>query len=949
VLEQVVQASSLWGFGAQGAARSLAEPRAWRLSLQRLGASVYEYPCEAQDGALVMAHCEARLAFAAHFVRGSRVLEAGCGTGLGARLFRASGAAHVLGLDYSEDALRRARAATADEAIEYRQWDLNRTPLPLPSEQFDVVVCMEVLEHVQEHAALIAEFRRVLVPGGRLILSVPDKNYEEACAGFNGYRNIYHVRVPDRVELKQLLAGFDQVRYARQIDFTGSAVVEDNAADLVGGFRGCPTDLDLDPVETILTVGVKLPAEAARPVPPFAPHLCLFDNALGRDLGARRHGQNLERALREVTYQRCTEANRADLAIDDLGTRLANRSADQTVTERELMKEWLQGGAEAYVRGALYPGEWMQQLAVRFSEAAGIHLPGPVAPRRSPWELWISGTDFHLRPGSERPRDAHTVVFPRPATAVPFKTLWRWDRAGASTVWFLEPEGWKQYDLRGHLAWRMYRRLVRATPSPVANWLGLADPQTQGRVALRAMRFFRRQGLPEVFYPHGTNPHLAWKEWVAEGEGESPVRPTGRPLKVLQYTGSLNCGGAERQLCNLALGLARRSTDVNVLTTCPLDDDRGHYLQLLHDARIPVREASRPAVGWEALAAVPWHLLQAVPLEVQESVLSLAFELIAGKPDVLHCWLDQPNVIGAIAGLMARVPHIIFSTRNANPTNFSRLFTPYMQKWYRLAAQSGRVHFIANSHSGAASYADWLGIPVERFHVIFNGLRFDHFPEPTPEARRQARALFGLRPSDRVVSGVFRLAAEKQPELFLKVIGAVRAQVPGLRVLMAGTGDLEKQVAEKVRALGLEDCVRMLGRRSDVGNVFLASDGTLLTSLLEGCPNVALESQYLGVPIVATAGGGTADAVLHGQTGFLTDTTDAGGLARYLTQVLTDDALRSRLAASGPAFVKARFSPEQMVEQTFAVYEVAFGRHLGRRRIVPEAANSWPTPQGLAG
>src|SRR5262249_19202426 len=150
---------------------------------------------------------------------------------------------------YSEDALRRARAATADEAIEYRQWDLNRTPLPLPSEQFDVVVCMEVLEHVQEHAALIAEFRRVLVPGGRLILSVPDKNYEEACAGFNGYRNIYHVRVPDRVELKQLLAGFDQVRYARQIDFTGSAVVEDNAADLVGGFRGCPTDLDLDPVE----------------------------------------------------------------------------------------------------------------------------------------------------------------------------------------------------------------------------------------------------------------------------------------------------------------------------------------------------------------------------------------------------------------------------------------------------------------------------------------------------------------------------------------------------------------------------------------------------------------------------------------------------------------------------------------------------------------------------
>jgi glycosyltransferase involved in cell wall biosynthesis len=373
-------------------------------------------------------------------------------------------------------------------------------------------------------------------------------------------------------------------------------------------------------------------------------------------------------------------------------------------------------------------------------------------------------------------------------------------------------------------------------------------------------------------------------------------------------------------MCNVAAGLAQRGFDVRVLTDEPLAGDHGHYGALLRDARVPVSSPARSPLSARAALDIPWHLLRVVPFEIRQTIVDLAANLAANLPDVLHCWLDQPNVLGTIAGLLANVPRIVLSTRNANPTNFPRFDFPYLREWYQTAALSDRVRFIANSHSGAVSYAAWLGIPVERFHIVFNGIAFDDFPLSTPEARWKARAEFGLEPSDKVVCGVFRLAAEKQPELFLDVLRRVKERVPNLRVLLAGVGDLSRRVANIVRSRGMGRYVRPLGRRQDVVNVYLASDASLLTSTLEGCPNAVLESQHLGVPVVATAGGGTVDTIDDGVTGFLAGIDDAAALAERLTKLLTDDALRARMADAGPEFVAGRFGLERMVDETAALY-----------------------------
>src|SRR6516165_1381472 len=101
---------------------------------------------------------------------------------------------------------------------------------------------------------------------------------------------------------------------------------------------------------------------------------------------------------------------------------------------------------------------------------------------------------------------------------------------------------------------------------------------------------------------------------------------------------------------------------------------------------------------------------------------------------------------------------------------------------------------------------------------------------------------------------------------------------------------------------GIGRYVQMLGRREDVATLLLASDVLLLLSPVEGCPNALMEAQYLGVPVVSTASGGTCDTVLHGETGYLAGVHDGDQLAACLVELLTNDDRRQLFSAAGREF-----------------------------------------------
>lgn len=128
----------------------------------------------------------------------AEVLEAGCGEGYGADLI-ADVARRVIGLDYDEYAVAHVRAR-------YPRVDMrhgNLAELPLPDESVDIVVNFQVIEHLWDQGQFVAECRRVLRPGGLLLMSTP--NRITFSPGRDTPVNPFHTRELDAAELTELL------------------------------------------------------------------------------------------------------------------------------------------------------------------------------------------------------------------------------------------------------------------------------------------------------------------------------------------------------------------------------------------------------------------------------------------------------------------------------------------------------------------------------------------------------------------------------------------------------------------------------------------------------------------------------------------------------------------------------------------------------------------------
>lgn len=151
----------------------------------------------------------ARYAFASQFVAGKRVLDIACGTGYGSKMMKEAGAATVCGVDISPDAITFANRNSRLEGIEFVCANAEHIDDLGP---FDVVASFETIEHVHDYKRALANVYRMLVPGGSLIMSTPNRPVTSPNAKTVNDRpeNDYHVREWDLPEFKEIVreAGF---------------------------------------------------------------------------------------------------------------------------------------------------------------------------------------------------------------------------------------------------------------------------------------------------------------------------------------------------------------------------------------------------------------------------------------------------------------------------------------------------------------------------------------------------------------------------------------------------------------------------------------------------------------------------------------------------------------------------------------------------------------------
>jgi O-antigen biosynthesis protein len=164
-----------------------------------------------------------RYLFASGYCAGKDVLDVACGEGYGTALL-AQAAKHVTGVDIDRRSIDDAKAKYGENDVTWLSADC--TAIPVADASFDVVVSFETIEHLTQHTELLREIKRVLRPGGVLVMSSPNKTPYRALHGINEF----HPRELERSEFHELLrAWFRHVALAEQQALHAS-VIENGAA-----------------------------------------------------------------------------------------------------------------------------------------------------------------------------------------------------------------------------------------------------------------------------------------------------------------------------------------------------------------------------------------------------------------------------------------------------------------------------------------------------------------------------------------------------------------------------------------------------------------------------------------------------------------------------------------------------------------------------------------------
>jgi phosphatidyl-myo-inositol dimannoside synthase len=279
-------------------------------------------------------------------------------------------------------------------------------------------------------------------------------------------------------------------------------------------------------------------------------------------------------------------------------------------------------------------------------------------------------------------------------------------------------------------------------------------------------------------------------------------------------------------------------------------------------------------------------------------------------------FLDPVLPLGLIGRRLRAAPHVLIA-HGAEVNVPGRLPGGRMLARRVLRAASGLVA-AGEYPARAAARAAGTEIPTL---VVPPGVDPDRFRPLSADERAAARHRFGLGADRPLVLGLSRLVPRKG---FDVLIDAVAGMDPGVQLAIGGAGRDAGRLERRAADRGITGRCTFLGRvpDADIAGLYGCADVFAMVCRerwggleAEGYGIVFVEAAACGVPSVAGRSGGSHEAVVDGETGFVVDPHDAGGVRAALDRVLGDETLRERLGAAA---------------RTRAVEELTYDRQVGR-------------------
>ena len=393
--------------------------------------------------------------------------------------------------------------------------------------------------------------------------------------------------------------------------------------------------------------------------------------------------------------------------------------------------------------------------------------------------------------------------------------------------------------------------------------------------------------------------------WTGTRQGLLESKRPMPPLRVLHIITRLIIGGAQENTMLTAALLDPDSYTVDVVSG-PQTGSEGSLIPEVRARDI-------------RLTILPSLVREVNPFKDAAALVSLARLIRQGRYDVVHTHSSKAGILGRWAAYLAGAPVIVHTVHGWGHHDRQH---PLVRGMYilleRMTQRISDRLIVVSPRNIQKGLADGIATP-EKYVTIRSGIELDRFRHPSrPHAA--VRAELGIPQGSTVVGTVTRLSPQKAPLDFVAAAAQVADRRPDVHFVIVGDGPLRTAVEARVAELGLTGHVHLAGLRRDVPDLMHAFDIFALTSLWEGLPRVLPQAMAAGLPIVATAVDGNAEAVTDGVNGFLTPPGDAPAMASAVLRLLEEPALSRRMGQAGQART-VEFDVRKMVEDIASLYE----------------------------
>jgi phosphatidylinositol alpha-1,6-mannosyltransferase len=292
---------------------------------------------------------------------------------------------------------------------------------------------------------------------------------------------------------------------------------------------------------------------------------------------------------------------------------------------------------------------------------------------------------------------------------------------------------------------------------------------------------------------------------------------------------------------------------------------------------------------------------------------------VLNRPDVLHCGdLYPPGVIATILKKLFGIPFIAYCHGEDITLTDERRFQPRLRNMIYRSANA----IIANGEFAVENLLR-IGIKREKIHKITPGLDVSSFYPEAPDAElRQRYRIDG----ELVVMTVARLVTRKGHSRVIRALAKLSPDVPSFKYIIVGRGPLDTELRALTAELNLQDRIVFAGFVADdqLNHYYNLADIVVMPNTgedgdVEGFGMVFLEANAAGKPVIGGRSGGTAEAILDKETGFLVDPSDDQELRSALYSMLTDSELRRRMGLAGLQRAQTEFSWESRAKELRAI------------------------------